>query len=177
MVPIEEEEVVEKKSIISLGEKEKMISKNIQGKEHQRFISLIFKFPKLFINDYSQIRGEYIKHHIKLEDLKFVSTIVVVPKKNDINFKPLNDDIGDEMVGYTKQGSVDNLLYQEEGHVDEAKIEVIEKVTIPTSLEALKVFVQKVRSLERFIHMLTCLLLSRVMYPMVHLVFGELKKI
>ena len=176
MVSNEEEEVIEEKSIITLGEKEKMISKNIRG-EHQRFISLISKFPKLFIIDYSQIRGEDIKHHIKLEDLKFVSPIVVVPKKNDIDFKPLNDDIEDEMVGYTKQGSVDNVLYQEGIHVDDSKIEVIQKVTIPTSLKALKVFVQKVRSLERFIHMLTCLLLSRVMYPMVHLVFGELKKI
>ena len=176
MVSSEEEEVIEEKSIITLGEKEKMISKNIRG-EHQRFISLISKFPKLFIIDYSQIRGEDIKHHIKLEDLKFVSPIVVVPKKNDIDFKPLNDDIEDEMVGYTKQGSVDNVLYQEGIHVDDSKIEVIQKVTIPTSLKALKVFVQKVRSLERFIHMLTCLLLSRVMYPMVHLVFGELKKI
>ena len=172
MVSNEEEEVIEEKSIITFGEKEKMISKNIRG-EHQRFISLLFKFPKLFIIDYSQIRGE----DIKLEDLKFVSPIVVVSKENDIDFKPLNDDIEDEMVGYTKQGSVDNVLYQEGIHVDDSKIEVIQKVTIPTSLKALKVFVQKVPSLQRFIHMLTCLLLSRVMYPMVHLVFGELKKI
>ena len=69
MVPIEEEEVVEKKSIISLGEKEKMISKDIQGEEHQRFISLLSKFPKLLINVYSQIKGEDgIKHHIKLKE-------------------------------------------------------------------------------------------------------------
>ena len=175
MVSNEEEEVIEEKSIITFGEKEKMISKNIRG-EHQRFISLISKFPKLFIIDYSQIRGEDIKHHIKLEDLKFVSPIVVVPKKNDIDFKPLNDDIEDEMVGYTKQGSVDNVLYQEGIHVDEAKIDVIQNMTIPTSLEALKVFVQKVRSLKRFIHMLTCLLLSRVMYRMTLLLFGELTK-
>ena len=65
MVSNEEEEVIEEKSIITFGEKEKMISKNIRG-EHQRFISLLFKFLKLFINDYSQIRGEDIKHHIKL---------------------------------------------------------------------------------------------------------------
>ena len=61
-------------------------------------------------------------------------------------------------------------------HVDESKIEVTQKVTIPTSLKALKIFVQKVRSIERFIHMLTCLLLSRVIYRMVLLVFGELTK-
>ena len=111
-----------------------------------------------------------------MEDFKFVSPIVVVPKKNDIDFKPLNDDIEDEMVGYTKQGSVDNVLYKEGGHVDEAKLDVIQKMTIPTSLEALKVFVQTIRSLKRFIDMLTCLLLSRVMYRMTLLVFGELTK-
>ena len=176
MVSNEEEEVIEEKSIITLGEKEMMISKNIRG-EHQRFISLISKFPKLFIIDYSQRRGEDIKHHIKLEDLKFVSPIVVVPKKNDIDFKPLNEYVQDEMVGYTKQGNVEIVVCQEEGHFDESNINVIQNMTIPTSLKALKVFVQKVRSLERFIYMLTCLLLSRIMYPMVHIVFGESKKI
>ena len=60
--------------------------------------------------------------------------------------------------------------------MDESKIKVIQKVTIPTSLKALKVFVQKVCSIERFIHMLTCLLLSRVMYRMALLLFGELIK-
>ena len=77
---------------------------------------------------------------------------------------------------YTRQGNVENVVCQEGVHVDESKIEVIQKVTIPTSLKALKVFVQKVRSLERFIYMLTCLLLSRVMYRMTLLVFGELTK-
>ena len=172
MVSKEEEKVIEEKSIITLKGKKKMISNDVQGEEDLRFISLLFKFLKLFINDYSQIRGE----DIKLEDLKFVSPIVVVPKKNDIDFKPLNDDIEDEMVGYTKQGIVDNVLYQEGIHVDDSKIQVIQKVRIPTSLEALKVFVQKVRSLKRFIHMLTFLILSRVMYRMNLLLFGELTK-
>ena len=46
-----------------------MISKDIQGEEHQRFISLLFEFPKLFINDYSHIRGvDVIKYHIKLKE-------------------------------------------------------------------------------------------------------------
>ena len=125
----------------------------------------------------------------KMEDLRCVSPIVLVPKKNEINFKALNDstkrdefslpsrdEIVDKMVVYTKQGSVDNMLCQKGFHVDDSKINIITKMTIPTSLEALKVFVQKVRSLERFIYMLTCLLLSRVMYPMALLVFGELTK-
>ena len=184
-----EGEVIEE-GIVTLKGGNKIISNDVLGEEDLRFISLLFKFPKLFINDYSQIRGEGIKHHIKLEDLKFVSPIVVVPKKNDINFKPLidstkrdqfllpfRDEILDEMVIHTKQGSVENFVCQEGIYTDKSNIEVIQKVTIPTSLKALEVFVQKVRSLERFIHMLTCLLLSRVMYPMVHLVFGELRKI
>ena len=125
-----------------------------------------------------------------MEDLKCVSPIVVVPKKNDIDFKPLNDstkrdqfslpfrvEILDEIAVYTSQGNVENVVCQEGIHVDAAKIEVIQKVTTPTSLKTLKVFVQKVRSLERFIHMLTCLLLSRVMYRMDLLVFGKLMKI
>ena len=177
MVSKEEEEVIEEKSIITLKGKKKMISNDVQGEEDLRFISLLFKFTKLFINDYSQIRVEGIKHHIKLEDLKFVSLIVVVPKEKDINFQPLNDstkrdlfllpfrdDILDEMVIHTKQGNVENVVCQEEVHVDEARIDVIQNMTTPTSLEDLKVFVQKVRSLKRFIHMLTCLLLSRVMH-------------
>ena len=46
-----------------------MISKDIQGEERQRFISLLSEFPKLFINDYSQIRGvDVIKHHINLKE-------------------------------------------------------------------------------------------------------------
>ena len=48
-----EGEGIEEKSIITLEEKEKMISKDIQGEEHQRFISLLSKFPKLLINVYS----------------------------------------------------------------------------------------------------------------------------
>ena len=113
----------------------------------------------LFIIDYAQIRVEGIKHHIKLVDLKFVSPIVVVPKEKDINFQPLNDstkrdlfllpfrdDILDEMVIHTRQVDVENVVHQEGIHVDEAKINVIQNMTILTSLEALKVFVQKVRS-------------------------------
>ena len=64
-----EGEHIEEKSIITLEEKEKMISKDIQGEERQRFISLLSEFPKLFINDYSQIRGvDVIKHHINLKE-------------------------------------------------------------------------------------------------------------
>ena len=89
---------------------------------------------------------------------------------------PFRHEILDEMGVHTKQGSVENFVCQEGIYTDKSKIEVIQKVTIPTTLKALKVFVQKVRSLERFIHMLTCLLLSRVIYPMALLVFGELTK-
>ena len=78
MVSKEEEEFIEEKSIITLKGKKKMISNDVQGEEDLRFISLLFKFSNLFIIDYSEIRGEDIKHHIKLEDLKFVSPIVVV---------------------------------------------------------------------------------------------------
>jgi hypothetical protein len=190
MVSKEEEEVIEEKSIITLKGKKKMISNDVQGEEDLRFISLFFKFTKLFINEYSQIRVEGIKHHIKLENLKFVSLIVVVPKEKDVNFQSLNDstkrdlfllpfrdEILDEMVIHKKQGNVENVVCQEESHVDEAKIDIIQNMTILTSLEALKVFVQKVRSLERFIHMLTCLLLSRVMYHIDLLLFGKLMKI
>ena len=53
VVSNEEEEVTKEKSIIILEEKEKMISNDIQGEEHLRFISLLSKFPKLFINFYS----------------------------------------------------------------------------------------------------------------------------
>ena len=53
-----------------------------------------------------------------------------------------------------------------DNHVDEAKVEVIQKVINLTNLKPLKAFAQKVCSLERFIHMLTCLLLSRTMYHM-----------
>ena len=223
----DEGEVIEEENIVTLQEKEKMISKDIQGEPHQRFISFLSEFPKLFINDYSQIRVvDVIKHHIKLkesvpitqklrrlgivqkedlikefkaklqasfiyhvEDLKFGSPIIVVSKNNDIDFKPLNDsttrdqfslpfrdEILDEIVIRTRQGNVKNVVCQEGTHVNEPKIEVIQKVTTPTSLKALKVFVQKVRLLKRFIHMLTCLLLSRVMYHMALLVFGESTK-
>ena len=55
-------------------------------------------------------------------------------------------------------------------HVDEAKIEEIQKVTTLASLKTLKVFVRKVHLLERFIHMLTCLLLSRTMHRITLLV-------
>ena len=124
-----------------------------------------------------------------MEELKHVSHVVAIPKKKNIDFKPLNDsskrdqfllpfrdEILDEIVIYTRQGNVDNVMCQEGIQVDESKFEVIQKVKIPTSLETFKVFVQKVRSLERFIHMLTCLLLSRTMYRMAVLVFRQLKK-
>ena len=69
MVSKEEEEVIEEKSITVLEEKEKMISKDIQGEGHQRFISLLSKFLNLFVNIYSQIRANNgIKHHIKLKE-------------------------------------------------------------------------------------------------------------
>ena len=132
------------------------------------------------------MQASFIYH---VEDLKFGSPIIVVSKNNDIDFKPLNDsttrdqfslpfrdEILDEIVIYTRQGNVDNVMCQEGIQVDESKFEVIQKVKIPTSLETFKVFVQKVRSLERFIHMLTFLILSRVMYRMNLLLFGELTK-
>ena len=216
------EEVIEE-GIITLKEKKKMISNDIQGEEHLRFIPLLSKFPKLLINIHSQINGEDgIKHHIKLkesmpiaqmlkqskvvqkedlqtllqesfiyymEDLNCVSPIVVVLKKNDINFQPLNDstkldqfslsfqdEIVNEIVVYIREGNVENVVCQEGVHVDESKIEVIQKVIISTSLKALKVLVQKVRLLKTFIHMLTYLLLSRVMYRMALLLFREFIK-
>ena len=115
--------------LITMEQKEKMISKDLKGQERQQFINLISEFPNLFISDYSHIRGvDVIQHHINLkegripvpqklrrlgyvqkeallkefkallqasfiyhmEDLKCVSPIVVVPKKNDINFKHFN---------------------------------------------------------------------------------------
>ena len=58
-----------------------------------------------------------------IEDLTCVSHIVVVPKKDDIDFKPLNDstkrdqlslhfqdEILDEIVVYARQGNVEILL-------------------------------------------------------------------
>ena len=46
-----------------------MISQDIQGEERRRYLSLLSEFPKLFINDYSQIRGvDIIKHQIKLKE-------------------------------------------------------------------------------------------------------------
>ena len=138
--------------------------------------------------DHKALLQESFIYH--MENLKFVSLIVVVPKEKDVNFQSLNDstkrdlfllpfrdEILDEMVIHKKQGNVENVVCQEESHVDEAKIDIIQNMTILTSLEALKVFVQKVRSLERFIHMLTCLLLSRVMYHIDLLLFGKLMKI
>ena len=66
----DEGEGIEEESIINLEEKEKMISKNIQGEQRQRFISLISEFPKFFINDYSRIRVvDVIKHHINLKEV------------------------------------------------------------------------------------------------------------
>ena len=38
--------------IITLEEKVKMISDDIEGGDCQGFISLLFEFPKLFINDF-----------------------------------------------------------------------------------------------------------------------------
>ena len=52
-------------------------------------------------------------------------------------------------------------------------IKLKESIQIAQRLRQLEI-VQKVRSLERFIHMLTCLLLSRTMYRMALLVFREL---
>ena len=124
----DEGEVIED-CIITIKGKKKIISNNVHGEEDLRFISLLSKFPKLFINVYSHIRADDgIKHHIKLqesvpiaqklqwlgivkkedltkdfkellqvsfiyyiEDLKCVSPIVAVPKKSDIDFKPLID--------------------------------------------------------------------------------------
>ena len=197
--------------LITMQQKEKMISKDLKGQERQQFINLISEFPNLFISDYSHIRGvDVIQHHINLkegripiaqklrrlgyvqkeallkefkallqasfiyhmEDLKCVSPIVLVSKKNDIDFKPLNN----EVIIYARQVDVENVVCQEGIHVDEAKTKVVQKVITPTRLKTMKEFVQKVRSLERFIHMLTFLILSRVMYRMNLLLFGELTK-
>ena len=69
VVSKDEGEGIEEKSIIKLDEKEKTISNHIQGEEHLRFISLLSKIPKVFINNYSHIKGEDgMKHHIKLKE-------------------------------------------------------------------------------------------------------------
>ena len=83
-----------------------------------------------------------------IEDLKCVSPIVLVSKKNDIDFKPLNN----EVIIYARQVDVENVVCQEGIHVDEAKNKVVQKVITPTRLKTMKEFVQKVRSLERFTH-------------------------
>ena len=58
----------------------------------------------------------------KMEDLKCVSPIVLVSNKNDIDFKPLNN----EVIIYATQVNVENVVHQEGIHVDEAKIDVIQ---------------------------------------------------
>ena len=65
----EEKEDNKEEETITLEQREKMISKDIQGEDRQRFVSLLSEFPRLFINDYSQIRGvDVIKHQIKLKE-------------------------------------------------------------------------------------------------------------
>ena len=65
----------DKGEVIEEGKKT-MISNYIQGEGHLRFISLLSKFPKLFINVYSQVIGEDgIKHHIKLNNCPNASII------------------------------------------------------------------------------------------------------
>ena len=52
----------------------------------------------------------------------------------------------------------------------------IQKMTTSTNLKDLEVFVQNFRSIERFIQMLTCLLLLRSMNLMVLCMFDEWMK-
>ena len=52
----------------SLKDKKKIISNDVKGEEDLSFISLLSKFLKLFIEYGSHIRGEGIKHHIKLKE-------------------------------------------------------------------------------------------------------------
>ena len=116
------------------------------------------------------LQANFICH---MEHLKCVSPIVLVSKENSIDFEPLNN----EVLIYARQVDVENAVCQKGIHVDEAKIKVAQNVITPTRLKTMKEFVQKVRSLERFIHMLTFLILSRVMYRMALLVCVELTKI
>ena len=53
MISKEEKEDNKEEETITLEQREKMISKDIQGEERQRFVSLLSEFPRLFINDYS----------------------------------------------------------------------------------------------------------------------------
>ena len=312
--------------LITMEQKEKMISKDLKGQERQQFINLISEFPNLFISDYAHIRGvDVIQHHINLkegttpvaqklrrlghvqkeallkevkallraqfiypvEDSEWVSPIVVVPKKNGkwrvcVDYKPLNaatkrdhfplpfqDEILDEIAGHEMYSVCDgysgyfqiriaeedqkkttfitpwgcfayrcmpfgltnavftfnrlaihvfqpffgkfvrvfmddfaiyssrkdhlekvrlafkrleeckmqlnpekchigekevvmlgHVVSQEGIKVDSSKIEAIQKMTTPTSIKDLEVFVQKVRYFERFIHML-----AQILYP------------
>ena len=88
VVSKDEEEGIDEKSIIRLEEKEKTISNDIQEEEHPRLISLLFKFPKLLINVYSQInREDNIQHHTKLKESMPISQMLQqsgVVQKEDI---------------------------------------------------------------------------------------------
>ena len=144
------------------------VKENVPIAQKLRWLGILQKED--LIKEFKELlHGSFIYH---MEDLKCVSPIVLVSKKNDIDFKPLNN----EVIVYARQGDVENVVCQEGVHVDEGKIKVVQKVITPTRLKTMKEFVQKVRSLERFIHMLTFLILSRVMYRMNLLLFGELTK-
>ena len=54
-----------------------MISNNIQGEKYLRFISLLSKFPKLFINDYSQVSVSIAQ---KLQRLRIVQKEDLIKK-------------------------------------------------------------------------------------------------
>ena len=84
------------------------------------------------------LQASFIYH---MGDLKCVSPIVLVSKKNGIDFEPLNN----EVIVYARQGDVENVVYQEGIHVDEGKIKVVQNVITPTRLKTMKEFVQKVR--------------------------------
>ncbi|MCO5572555.1 hypothetical protein L7F22_026310 [Adiantum nelumboides] len=125
----------------------KMLAKDLTEEEKQAYLTMLEDFPKLFIEGYDETIGvTIVQHHINLkegsfiypvENSKWVSPVVVTPKKNGkwrvcADYKPLNaatkrdhfplpfqEKILNEVVGYESLSGARPMDVDQEKKEDE----------------------------------------------------------
>ncbi|MCO5602872.1 hypothetical protein L7F22_057011 [Adiantum nelumboides] len=185
-----EVEVVAKEEPMMEERLRKMLSKDLTKEEEEDYINMFKRYPHLFITDYSMIKGvDVIQHHIdlkpdakpiaqKLRRLGVVQQEDLLTEVNKLlkagfiylvtNSECLNSDkcqvVEKEVV------LLGHVISQEGIKVDPSRVQAILDLPPPNSARQVITFVQKVRYMSRFIH-----LLSQIISPLQQLANQELE--
>ncbi|MCO5601693.1 hypothetical protein L7F22_055816 [Adiantum nelumboides] len=160
-----------------------MLAKDLTKEEEENYINMLKRYPHLFITDYSMIKGvDVIQHHIDLkpvakpvaQKLRKLGVVQQESLLSEVNkllkagfIYPVTNFEWISLVVVTpkKNGRV---ISQEGIKVDPSRVQAILDLPPPNSARQVITFVQKVRYMSGFIH-----LLSQIISPLQQLANQE----